>query len=278
MILTEQQKAEVETNRKRYEDLKAAGQGNAPKALPQPTPRDGAPIAAASVIHHETIPGGWYWTTRLDRGETLRIVNASGKSCVSLLAWNRHDVSERLNYADTIKVQWTAELRKGRVILSDMGRVLLSVVEDTGGGHDTLAGGSTAATTAARYGDGFRNTRDNFILAAGKLGLARRDVHPCISLFAPVSVAADGTFAWNGARRTAGDFIDLRAEMDLLIALSNCPHPLDPATDYPSDPVEVVRHRSAPAGENDLCRTASAEAIRAFENNALLLGSTGGAA
>jgi uncharacterized protein len=278
MILTEEQRTEVEANRRQYEALKAAGQGNAPKALPQPTHRDGAPIAASAVIHHEVIPAGWYWTTRLNQGETLRIVNAGGTSCVSLLAWNRNDISERLNYADTIKVQWTAELRKGRVILSDMGRVLFSIVEDTGAGHDTLAGCSTAATNAARYGAGFRNSRDNFILAAGKLGLERRDVHACVSFFAPVQVQADGALAWNGARRTAGDFINLRAEMDLLIALSNCPHPLDPATAYPAKPVDIIRYRGAPASEGDLCRTASAEAIRAFENNAFVSGTTGGAA
>ncbi|MFX5693267.1 DUF1989 domain-containing protein, partial [Acinetobacter baumannii] len=82
------------------------------------------------------------------------------------------DTSERLNHADTIKVQWAASLRKGRVILSDMGRVLFSIVEETtGGAHDTLAGASTVATNEARYHTTtLRNTRDNFILAVGKLG------------------------------------------------------------------------------------------------------------
>lgn len=278
MILTEEQKSEVEANRRQYEALKAAGQGNTPKALPQPTHRDGAPIAASSIIHHEVIPAGWYWTTRLNQGETLRIVNTGGTSCISLLAWNRHDISERLNYADTIKVQWTADLHKGRVILSDMGRVLFSVVEDTGAGHDTLAGCSTATTNVARYGAGFRNSRDNFILAAGKLGLERRDVHACVSFFAPVQVEADGRLAWNNAQRPAGDFVDLRAETDLLIALSNCPHPLDPSAAYPAKAVDIIRYRGAPVAADDLCRTASAEAIRAFENNAFLSGTVGSAA
>ncbi len=273
MILTEEQKAEVAANRKRYEELKAAGQGQAPRALPSPTLRDGAPIAEADVIHRETIPGGWYWTTRLNRGEALRIVNTGGASCVSLLAWSSADTSERLNHADTIKVQWAAALRKGRIILSDMGRVLFSIVEDTtGGAHDTLVGGSTAATNEARYHAAtLRNTRDNFILAAGKLGLDRRDVHPCISFFAPVSVEDGGRFVWNDGRRSVGDFIDLRAEMDLLVALSNCPHPLDPVPAYAPGAVDVVRYQAKPVNADDLCRTASAEAARAFENNAFLL-------
>jgi urea carboxylase-associated protein 2 len=271
MILTEQQQAEVAANRKRYEELRAAGQGHAPRALPPPTPHDGAPIPASTVVHREIIPSGWYWTARLTRGEALRLINADGTSCVSLQAWNRADTSERLNYADTVKVQWAASLRKGRVILSDMGRVLFSILEDTSGAHDTLVGGSTAASNAAQYGAApLRNSRDNFILAAGKFGLDSRDVHPCISFFAPVSVDAEGRFQWAADRRTAGDFIDLRAEMDMLVALSNCPHPLDPAATYAPGRVEVIRFRPPSLTDNDLCRTAGAEAARAFENTAFL--------
>jgi uncharacterized protein len=274
MILTEKQQAEVAAHRKRYEELRSAGQERTPRALPPPTARNGAPIAASAIIHQETIPGGWYWSTRLNQGEALRLVNSSGTSCVSLQAWNRTDPSERLNYADTIKVQWASSLRKGRVILSDMGRVLFCIVEDTSSAHDTLMGGSTAASNAARYGAGpFRNSRDNFVLAAGKFGLDSRDVHPCIGFFAPVSVGADGRFEWRDDRRHAGDFIELRAEMDLLVALSNCPHPLDPSASYAPGPVEVIRFHPPLAADDDLCRTASAEAIRGFENNAAFLNS-----
>ncbi|RTL55206.1 MAG: urea carboxylase-associated family protein [Bradyrhizobiaceae bacterium] len=273
MILTEDEKAEIAAHTKRYNELKAAGQDNAPRALPPPTPLKGAPIADNSIIRREVIPGGWYWTTRLDRGDTLRIVNTSGKSAVSILAWNSDDPSERLNHADTIKVQWAARLQKGRVLLSDMGRVLLSITEDTSFAHDAVVGGSTAATNEAKYGKGsFRNTRDNFILAAGKLGLDRRDVNPCISLFAPVSIDADGKFFWRAEKKQKGDFVDLRAEMDLLVALSNCPHPLDPATSYPQTSVEVIRYRGPSPTDDDLCHTASAESIRAFENNAAYYG------
>jgi hypothetical protein len=273
MILTEEEKAEIAAHTKRYNELKAAGQERAPRALPQPTVRDGAPVAESSVIRREIIPGGWYLTTRLDRGDTLRIVNSSGASSVSLLAWNSADTSERLNHADTIKVQWAARLQKGRVLLSDMGRVLFSITEDTSAAHDAVVGGSTAATNEAKYGKGsFRDTRENFILAAGKLGLDRRDVNPCVTFFAPVAIDADGKFFWRAERRQKGDFVDLRAEMDLLIALSNCPHPLDPATTYSQESVEIVRYRGPAPAVDDLCRTASAESIRAFENNAMYFG------
>ncbi len=259
----------IAENRRRYEELKRAGQGHAPRALPGPSPRGGVPIDEAAILHRETIPGGWYWTTALKAGEALRLALDHGPSSVALVAWSATDPSERLNYADTVKVQWTAALRKGRVLFSDMGRVMLSLVEDSCAAHDALMGGSNAASNAARYGDApHRNTRDNLVLAALKCGLERRDIPACITFFAPVSVGPEGRLAWNEAGRAAGDFVDLRAEMDLIVALSNCPHPLDPAPDYAPNPVAVTRFRAPAPAADDLCRTATVEAVRGFENNA----------
>jgi urea carboxylase-associated protein 2 len=271
MDLTDKQRNEIDANRARYELLRVAGQSNVPRALPSNTPRD-ASLAEPAIIHRENVPGGWYWTTRLNRGDALRLINATGRSCVSVLAWNAHDPSERLNHADTIKVQWAANLQKGRVILSDMGRVLFSIIEDTSGRHDAVVGGSSAESNRTRYGAGhYRNTRENFIAAAAKHGLDRRDVHPCICFFAPVSVDPGGHFSWDQGVRLAGDFVDIRAEMDLLIALSNCPHPMDPSLPCEPGDIEAIRFRPPAVKNDDLCRTASAENIRAFENNALTL-------
>ena len=172
---------------------------------------------------------------------------------------------------DTVKVQWTSALSKGRVIFSDMGRVMLSIVEDSSGCHDAIVGGSTARSNARRYGDGaLRNTRDNFVLAAQKLGLGARDVPACVGFFAPVRVDGEGRFAWHEARRMGGDFVDLRAEMNLIVALSNCPHPLDPAPTYDPAPVDALRFEGAGVVASDLCRTATDEARRGFENNAAM--------
>ena len=262
--------AGIDAHRARYEALKAAGIQVA-AALP-PTPLDGAPLDASAILHRETVPGGWYATALLRRGDRLRLVNKDGAGAAALLAWALHDPSERLNHADTLKIQWSAELRRGRVVFSDMGRVMLSLTEDTGaadGGsaHDALMGGSTAASTLAQYGPGpWRNTRDNFILAALKLGLSRRDVGTCVTLFAPVSVDAAGRFIWRDGIRRPGDFVELRADMDLRVALSAAPHPLDPAVPYAPGAIEVIRWRGPPAGAGDPCRTASPEVRRGFEN------------
>ncbi|WP_417308555.1 urea amidolyase associated protein UAAP1 [Devosia sp.] len=258
----------IAENRRRYEALKSAGTGVAPKAMPQPTPRDALPVTTDETILAETIPGGWYANYQLKAGERLRIASPEGNAAVALLAWNAADTSERLNHADSIKIQWTAALGKGRLIFSDMGRVLLSITEDSSGAHDVLAGGLNAASVTRKYGDdpALRNTRTNFVLAAGKFGLTPRDIPPFVTFFAPVSVADDGSLSWQDGVREPGDFVELRAEIDLLVALSNCPHPLDPASGYTAGPAEITVLSARPVPESDFCRTATPEAVRGFEN------------
>ena len=142
---------------------------------------------------------------------------------------------------------------------------MFAIPQDTSGAHDALVGGSTAASNARKYGGDHRNTRDNFRLAAAKLGLSVVDVPQPIVFFAPVEVDAQGRFVWNESRRAAGDFVDLRAEMDLLFALSNTPHPFDPAPGYAPGEIEAIRFRM-PTPLDDYCQTGSAEAVRAFQN------------
>ncbi|WP_332117366.1 urea amidolyase associated protein UAAP1 [Azorhizobium caulinodans] len=260
--------ARIAANRRRYEELKAAGD-HAPASLPSPTAR-GLPLPHGPLTR-EVIPAGWYHSLKLKAGEALRLALMDAPAAVSLICWNAHETTERLNYADTLKIQWTARLQKGRVLFSDMGRVMLSLIEDTSGAHDALMGGSTAASNRARYGakadvQRLRNTRDNFILATGKLGLDRRDIPPAVTFFAPVGTNETGGLVWGADNRQAGDFVDLRAEMDLLVALSNCPHPLDPRPDYAAGAVEAIRFRATPPDLDDLCRTATPEAARGFEN------------
>lgn len=257
--------AERLAHRARYEALRAAGQAANAGEPPAPTDRE-LTLPADTVLHHERLPGGWYWSTRLARGEALRIVDTAGTSSVSLIAWCEAEPSERVHLADTIKVQWCATLRKGRVLYTDMGRVALSIVEDTSGAHDALVGPTTQASMAAALGPGaWRNSRDNFLAAAAKLGLSRRDVPPCVNFFAPVGVDAEGRFVWHAGRRAPGDFVDLRAEMDLWVVLSNAGHPLDPGLAELPAPVDLMRFAAPPPGDDDACRCAGLEARRAFE-------------
>lgn len=261
---------QIAADRARYEEHQKQGLAFATKALPEASALPAAPLAPGSIIAAETIAGGWYWSTLLRKGEALRIAQSHGPVSVALVCWSAKDTSERLNLPDTVKVQWDTRAQKGRVLFSDMGRVMLSIAEDSSGGaHDVLLGGSTAAANAAKYpGTVTRNTRDNLVLAAGKLGLSRRDIPMALTLFAPVRVSdEDGHFAWQPNLLNGSDYVDLRAEMDLLVALSNCPHPLDPEPVYAPNPVQVTRY-VADVLADDLCRSATAEAVRGFENNA----------
>src|SRR6202171_5610504 len=222
MISAEAKREISELNRRRYEQLRAAGQEATPKGLPEASVLNSMPIAQEAVIHSEQVPADWYTTMRLRRGEALRIIDQAGTSSVSMIGWREEDTSERLNCADTVKVQWSAAIAKGRVILSDMGRVFVSLVEDTSGAHDTIVGGSTPDSTLAAYGATSRNTHENFLSAAAKIGLGLRDIPPCVTFFAPVSLDPKGRFLWNSGRKRSGDFVELCAEMKLLLVLSNC--------------------------------------------------------
>src|SRR5260221_14114775 len=113
-----QTKQEIsEANRRRYEELRAAGQELTPKGLPEATALGAIPIAPDNVISREQVPAGWYATVRLRRGEALRIADDTGCSSVSLIGWREEDTSERINCADTVNVQWSGAISKGRAIM-----------------------------------------------------------------------------------------------------------------------------------------------------------------
>jgi urea carboxylase-associated protein 2 len=267
--MTTLESATPEQHRQRYEQLRAAAQARAAAAPARAQDAAAATLGEADIIQRESIPAGWYWTVRLRRGEALRIANPTGAASVSAMFWNAAEPSERFNAGDTVKLQWSARLGRGKLLFSDMGRVLAAIIEDTTGGrHDALTGGSSPSSNLRRYGDAsLRNTRDNLRLAAAKLGLSVRDIPPCITFFAGVRTDAEGRFVWHGAG-TPGEFVDLRAELDLLVALSNCPHPLDPRAEYGTAPIEATLFRAPPPAADDLCRTGGEEAERGYANNA----------
>ena len=250
--------------RRRYEELKAG----AALANARPPSRVGfspPELPADAVSLRETLPGGCYWTARLRRGQALRIVNTDATPGVSATFWNADDPAERFNHGDSVKLQWTVRLGEGKLLMSDMGRVLASVIGDSHGRHDAVLGGSTPQGNLRNHGRAdLRNARDNFVAAAGKHGLGPRDVASVINFFAPVSIDEAGAFLWQDAALTAGAHIDLRAEMNLIVALSNTPHPLSP--DYRARPVQLACWWPGDAAANDACRTATQEAARAFEN------------
>jgi uncharacterized protein len=230
-----------------------------------------ASVAPEAVIWDETIAAGGYAGRQLGRGARLRLTDLRGDACASLLIFNTERPVERLNIADTLKVQWNGYLSAGRLLLSDMGRVMMSLVEDTAGTHDGFCGASNQASNARKYGDGFNhgahpNARDRLILGAAKFGLARKDVHPCVNLFKGVRVEADGATTPVVGPFAPGRHVTLRAEMEIVIVLANCPHVLDPRTDYCVTPLRATAWRGPVTPPDDPIRNATPEGLRAFLN------------
>lgn len=263
-----QQEETPEFYRQRYEELKAeAAQVNAGRVAGT-LARNPEILPDTVVLQRDEIPGGWYWTGRLARGQSLRLVNSHATPGVSVTLWNADDPSERFNHGDSVKLQWTVRLGRGKLLMSDMGRVLAAITDDSGAAHDPVLGGSTPGSNARKYGNAaLRNARENFVLAAGKHGLSPSDIGSAINFFAPIVTDENGIFAWDESRVRAGDRVDLRAEMNLIVAVSNTPHPLSPGATWRADPVAVVRWRSAAPADDDYCRRSTQEAVRAFENN-----------
>jgi len=228
-------------------------------------------VAPAELLWEETVAAGGYATRRLPRGARLRLIDLAGDACASILLFNADMPTERLNVADTVKVQWNAYLGEGKLLLSDMGRVLMSIVEDGAGTHDAFCGTSNAATNAAKYGCGansgpYPNGRDRFLLGAAKHGLQRRDVHPCVTLFKGAKIEAGGAITPLIGPFPAGRSVLLRAEMDVIMVIANCPHVLDPRDTYTVTPLRATAWRGPVTSEDDPIRNATPEGLRAFLN------------
>ncbi len=255
---------DIEAAKTRYYALKQKGQEAGEKA---PLPRNADTIT--DTVLTDTLPGGSYWHGRIARGRTLRLTNTNATQGVAVLLYNAHDISERFNAGDTVKVQWSARLGHGNLLLSAMGRALATITDDRCGYHDAITGHSTKASNAARYGaDHYhRNAQDAFILAAMKYGMNERDVCPSISFFAPVSTGDDEQFFWEDGKLAPGQFVDLRAEMDLIALVANCPHPMAPGAAYDPKPIDIAVWQSGAATPGDPFVTATEEAARAFDNS-----------
>jgi urea carboxylase-associated protein 2 len=225
------------------------------------------------ILFEETVPGGGMWSFVLRRHLTLRITDIEGGANVGLMAWQFENPLNRLNLPDTLKAQYTAKLTRGHVLMSDMGNALLSITADTIGWHDPLGGHGNAALVKKKYGeatyqekrnDWYRNAHDNFLIELGKYGLGKRDLVANVNFFGRVDVNADGKMHFHPANSKAGSYVDLRAEMNVLVVLNTCQHPLDPNPKYAPKPVRLSIRQTAPPGKNDFCRNFRKENQRSF--------------
>lgn len=230
-------------------------------------------------MHYTTdiAPGG-HWSLRLRRGTLLRLTDLEGGANVGMLFYNPENLLERYNAPDTLKCQHTFKLTRGNCLYSDMGRIFASVVEDSVGWHDSVCGNSRADQVAARWGkrnyqddrnQWHQNGHDAFLVELAKYGLGSADLAANINWFSQVAADDDGNLRLVEGASPAGSQLCLRFEMDTLVLLHNCPHPLNRAAEYPARPVRIELGLAEPVALDDLCRNHCPENRRGFANNAL---------
>ena len=236
-----------------------------------PAMRSGAP--ASAVVFEDVVREGATWSHVLKRGTALRITDTLGGANVGALFYNWENTAERYNMPDTLKAQHIARLTSGCVLYSDMGRILCSITSDSVGWHDPLGGCGNAAQARAKYGDVryqearnefVKNAYDAFVIELAKYGLSARDLPAPVNFFSRVMVNEAGALKYVGGHSQAGDAVELRAEMNVLVILNTCQHPLDPNPRYEPKPVALSVRRVPPPAVDDPCRMSRPENGRGF--------------
>ncbi|MCB1132611.1 MAG: urea carboxylase-associated family protein [Verrucomicrobiae bacterium] len=222
------------------------------------------------------LEGAGMWSAVISRGKRLRLTDLEGGANVGMMLFNALERHERYNMPDTLKGQHIFYLRAPYCLHSDMGRLLASIVADDVGWHDTVCGHSDAALVKSKYGernyqearnDWHRNARDCFLIEFAKWGLGKKDLVPNLNWFSKVVSDDDGRLSFVPGNSKAGDRIDLRFEIDTLVVLNTCQHPLDPDPEYHPRPVKLEVFEGDPPALDDPSLTVRPENLRAWENN-----------
>jgi uncharacterized protein len=225
------------------------------------------------ILFEEMVQPGATWSHVLKRGTAVRITDIEGSGNAGAIFYNWENPVERYNMPDTLKAQHIARLTRGCVLYSDMGRILCSISEDTAGWHDPLSGCSNAELVRAKYGearyqehrnDCVKNAYDSFVIELAKYGLRPRDMAAPVNFFSKVVVDDGGRMQFVPAYSRPGSFIELRAELNTLIILNSCQHPLDPNPKYEPKPLHLAIRSVPPPGPDDPCRTSRPENERGF--------------
>jgi len=196
------------------------------------------------VIEDTQVPAGAPWSGIVRRGQVLRIVDIEGRQGVDFLCYNATRTEERYHAPNTLKAAGTLRLGEGHVLYSDEARPLFTIVADSCGGHDTIGGCCSAPSNAMLYGVAdCPGCRENFLAALAPYGMDRRDIVPNINFFCNVPVHEQGRLAertFEASRSHPGAHVDLRAEMEALAIVSNCPQVNNPCNDGRPTPIRVA--------------------------------------
>lgn len=197
------------------------------------------------VVHDEVVAARAPWSRVVRAGQTLRIVDLEGNQAVDCILYNPHDTDERYSAAETIVRQRNIFLTTGSELVSNEGRVMMTLTEDQVGFHDTSGGACSCESNTLRYGHHTKHQHacvENFLLDHAQRGMNKRDMTSNVNWFMYVPVEADGSLGIVDGRSAPGKYLDLRAEMDTLVVVSNCPQINNPCNAFDPTPVRMIVH------------------------------------
>lgn len=202
-------------------------------------------LSPDSATYRRIVPAGEPWSHVLKRGQVLRFVDVEGNQAADTLFYDAQDPENRYSASDTIRRQGALYLTTGTRLISTGGDVLLTIVADTCGRHDTLGGACSRESNTMRYAhekEFMHACRDSFIRGAQECGchLGKRDITCNINFFMNVPVTPDGRLTFEDGVSGPGRYVELRAERDVLCLLSNCPQLNNPCNGYNPTPIEVL--------------------------------------
>ena len=204
-----------------------------------------SPLRAEDAVSDEIVKAGDAWLKDLSSGQTLRILDLEGNQAVDTLFYNAHDPAERYSAVDTIRAQGNLYLTTGSKLLSTDGNVMLTITADTCGRHDTLGGACSAESNQIRYAldkRSMHNCRDSFlsVLAASDRHMTKRDLTSNINFFMNVPVTPAGGLTFEDGISAADRYVEMRADMDVTVLVSNCPQLNNPCNAYNPTPVRML--------------------------------------
>jgi hypothetical protein len=203
-------------------------------------------LQAEQALFREIVPAGDYFMKVVKAGQTFRILDLEGNQAADTLFYNANDPAERYSAMDTIREQGNVYLTAGSKLVSNEGNVLLEIVADTCGRHDTLGGACATESNTVRYAlekKCMHACRDSWMLAVAEnedFGMSKRDITHNINFFMNVPITADGGLSFADGISAPGKYVELRAAMDVIVLISNCPQLNNPCNGYNPTPIEIL--------------------------------------
>ncbi len=203
-------------------------------------------LQANDAVYREVVKAGDYWLHKVKNGQTFRILDLEGNQAADTLFFNANDTTERYSAMDTLREQGNVYLTGGSKLISSQGNLMLEIVADTCGRHDTLGGACATESNTVRYAlekKCMHACRDSWMLAVAEnpeFGLTKQDITHNINFFMNVPVTPEGGLTFADGISAPGKYVELRACMDVLVLISNCPQLNNPCNAYNPTPVEVL--------------------------------------